>query len=687
MTQNFRKSEVLDPIAAALLGVVAFMTWAGPRLLDPTDTGWLSAGDRAIHTIGWWYFRSSPWGLPPGINPRNGLEISSSVGLSDSLPLFAFPFKLLAPILPATFQYWGLWLLLSMILQAVFGWALARQMRLSRLTSLIFAAFMLLMPALLQQQQLHMALAGHWVLLAALYLYVKQVPPPRYLWPLLLALTAGIHVYLLAMVLAIWIASLLQRGLLSRGSAIEFVLGAAATLLVLWVAGFMMISSFGANGFGQYRLNLLALFDPYGFSLLLPALPHTVVDYEGLAFPGLGVLLLLGVAIIAAGSLIRRVASERWMPLLLVSIALLAFAVSNRPVVGQFELGTIPLPAGLLHFAALFRASGRMVWPVLYLLVLAVFVMLDRRFGARRTAIFTAIALAVQIVDISGGWQMFEKETAAIPHDWPTPMQSAFWEAAPRHYAKLRAIPAMAVNPEWPNLSHYASLHGMASDATYLGRVDYAAFTRLETKARAALANGSFEPDALYVLDLPSAILARRYAGPDDLLAKVDKYYLFARGGAALAAETGVIAGLPALPRLAVGETVSFSGSGDGARYLPPGDWQPAAAWGTPISPPTANLGFHLPDGNAHSLHLVLASRSFDGGTSTPPLAIEVDGALATTIVIPMDGTATVDLPIPASAIGGDVVIGLHAEIGDPAAIVGPLPDLGVVSMMLGPPP
>lgn len=689
MPVQSRKANALDALGAALLGLVAFLLWAGPRLLDPTFDGWLKGGDRAMHTVGWWYFRNSPWGMPLGINPHNGLELSNSVALSDSLPLMALPFKLLAPLLPATFQYWGIWLLLSMILQAVFGWALARELRLSRLTSLIFAAFVILMPAFLFRLPLHMALASHWVLLAGLYLYARQVPPPRYLWPLLLAVTAAIHAYLLAMVAAIWLASLLQRGLISLGTAIEVLGAAVATAIVLWAAGFFMPSTLAAAGFGFYRLNLLSFLDPFGWSRLLPALPHTLYDYEGMVFLGLGGLLLSGMALVFAAPLLRRAFTDRWMPLLLVMIALVAFAVSDRPVIGELELGTIPLPAGLLQLAAVFRASGRMVWPPMYLLLLTVFVLLDRRFGARRLVVMASLALTVQVADMSAAWQAFARSIAPVQHDWSTPMQSPFWDLASRQYTKVRALPFRTFNPDWMDLARYASLHGMASDAVSLARMDAKGFLQLDSSARAAMRTGSFEPDALYLLDQPSAILAQRFVGPGDLLARIDGFYVFARGGAALAKEAGIDpnAPLPDLPLLPTGTPVNFA-TAAGASYLPPGDWQAPLPWGVPFWLTNATLGFHQPADGAYTLHLVLAGGPVLGPSLPAPLDLDVDGRLAATVMVPAAGTVTADLTIPARGIGGNAVIGLHFEdVPARPGVVGMMPDIGVVSMELTPLP
>jgi hypothetical protein len=534
-----RRGDALGFLAAAAFGVAAYFVWAGWTFLDPQNVGWLRLGDRSMHTLGWWFYRVTPWGLPIGVNPRNGLEISSSVALSDSLPLFAVPFKLLSPLLPVVFQYWGLWFLVSMVLQAVFGYAMARELRLNRFVSFVFAACLVVTPAFLWRMPVHMALSGHWVLLGALYLYVKAAPPRRFAWPLLLAVASAVHAYLLAMVLAVWVASLAQRLWLGRlgwrGVLLEFVLGVAASLFVMWNAGFFMTPSLGAEGFGFYRLNLDSFLNPYGWSWVVPNLPTTAGDYEGQVFPGLGVLALLAIGILAAFPRLRAIFSARWLPLLAVLVGMAVFAASNKLVIGNTELGVVPLPPALLNFASMFRASGRMIWPAGYLAALLAFVLVSRRFGVRTLAVLAGLALVLQVADTSRQWTRFARTQPPPSAVWPTPIHSTIWDFAARHYDKIRAIPVAKLNKNWAELSYFAAFHGMSSDAAYLGRRDHKGYQELEALAQAALTQGQFQPDALYVLDAPSAAIARRYARPDDMLTEADGFILFARNGAAFA--------------------------------------------------------------------------------------------------------------------------------------------------------
>ena len=77
-------------------------------------------------------FRRSAWTWPPGLSPDYGLQFSSSIVFSDSVPLLAIPLKLLSPLLPAVFQYTGWWVLVCLVLHVWGAFALRARSSASR---------------------------------------------------------------------------------------------------------------------------------------------------------------------------------------------------------------------------------------------------------------------------------------------------------------------------------------------------------------------------------------------------------------------------------------------------------------------------------------------------------------------------------------------------------------------------
>ena len=110
-----------------LVGFLAYAYVTHFNGLNPFKVDWLlpfwrGTVDSSDHYIGWEFFRHTPllqW--PIGANYPLGMELSSSIVFTDSIPIAAYIAKLLNPILPTTFQYLGIWIWLCFALQAFFA--------------------------------------------------------------------------------------------------------------------------------------------------------------------------------------------------------------------------------------------------------------------------------------------------------------------------------------------------------------------------------------------------------------------------------------------------------------------------------------------------------------------------------------------------------------------------------------
>jgi len=536
-----RLRDALGVAAAVLLGLAAFLIYCGWWPLIPSNIAWLESGDRGMHQLGWMFYRQAEWGIPPGRSPLLGIEISNSIALVDGLPLLAIPFKLLAQWLPEPFQYWGDWLLLSFILQSVFAWRIAREFGASRVVALLASAFVVITPAYLFRIPMHMALSSHWTILAALFLYVRREPPRLWMWPLLIVITSAIHGTLLAMVLALWSASLVQRLWTGRTGLIDLVAegvdAVIAMLVTLWIVGFFGTGSYGSYGYGDYKLNLLWPIISYGWSQIFPDLPHTHYDYEGLSFLGIGILALLALAVVTGAiARLRQALSRDWLPLTLMLLALMVFAFSKTLSILDTNLFTIPVPGFIEAVGSAFRSTGRFVWPLLYIVTIGAVVLVAGRFRPSLAVPVILVALAAQAWDSSSKWHEFADRMPPPSTTWPTELKSPLWErAAGAGYNRVRSIPVdEGFGSDWRPLGYYAVTHNMDIDIAYLGRVDGDALTALRAKEERALAEGEFEPKTIYILDVESSLRVAAHVTNNDLIALVDDRIVFLPGGAAL---------------------------------------------------------------------------------------------------------------------------------------------------------
>lgn len=532
-------------LPALLIGIIAFLIVRGIAPLDPTNIRWLGERDLAMHTVGWWWFSMAPWGWPPGASPLNGLELANGVGLSNSLPLFAFPFKLIAAWLPERFQYWGYWQLLCFVLQSLFAVLIAHQLKLSRPMALLAAIFCVFQPAFLMRLDVHMALAGHWTILAAVWLYLRR-PSPLWAWPLLLATVSAIHGYLLVMVFAVWGASLFSRlwqGELRLVRALgELALGGVAIAVVLWCTGIFMVGSVESFGFGRFRMNLMGPINPAFFQFIVPGVPVNPFEWEGVNYVGLGIFVLAAVALLTLrpGNL-RPLLSPRILPLLLVAVGLALFSLSHRVALGNIELFQLPLPQALENFLTTFRSSGRMFWPLGYLIVFGLLVLLSRQVRSTPALLIACLAMVLQLADLQRGIRALAIGPDRTGTSWRTMLTSPAWAALAPHYQRVRALPIENDGWNWRDLNWLAVTHGLPTDAVYLGRIDPAALAAARQVGETAMRDGSFDRGAIYGVDSRSAQRILPHLGPDDVLAPIDGLILFAPGGRPILEAAGIV--------------------------------------------------------------------------------------------------------------------------------------------------
>lgn len=203
---------------------------------------------------------------------------------TDSIPIFCILFKLLSPILPETFQFFGIYVLLCFILQGVFASALLSLFFDNVPANLLGTLLLVGSPILLERAFRHTSLTSHFLILASLYLYFLNKKTDyrfRWSWLVLSAAAALIHPYFLPMIFAVLFADLAERMLRARvfwKPAGFLALNGAAVVAVLWGIGFFEVRTASTSfGYGLYSMNLISLINPVSlgvdWSAFLPSMP------------------------------------------------------------------------------------------------------------------------------------------------------------------------------------------------------------------------------------------------------------------------------------------------------------------------------------------------------------------------------------------------------------------------------
>ena len=528
VTRSVRPRSRLAPLAAAAFGLGWFLLQGGGPALHPAHVGWLlRAGDPAQHWLGWAFFREEPWRLPLGAVTRFAEPLGSTVGFTDAVPVAALLGRLASSRLPPDFQYLGAWLALSFALQGFFGARLSRAMGGDGTAQFLTGALFSVAPPLLWRVG-HEALTAHWLLLALLAITLEPAGGARSVRRGLAAaaalalLGATIHPTLgasaLALAAAVASSFAAQRALRPSRAVVWLglvVLGDAAVLALLGYWG----TPLPARGFGYFSADLLTFVNPMGWSRLLPSWPtRTPGQGEGYAYLGAGGLAVLGLAV---GSCFRpRRAPFPWRrltPIIAVCVALGLIAVSTYvTAAGRKVLGTSDLPPALQAIVGPFRASGRFIWPLHYLVlsgaVAGTLSLFERRPRAARLVLVAALGL--QVVDVGTG--RFRGHFA--PGDVPS-LEGWSAEAAGRRHMAL--FPphvrnsdgegcGAAFGPREVALAYRAYRLGLGFNSGYLSRMDLG-------RARAACAalstevdRGRLRDDTLYVPDAGSVGLLTR---------------------------------------------------------------------------------------------------------------------------------------------------------------------------------
>jgi hypothetical protein len=500
-------SQVFFPLAGALLGCACFFFIYGYKILNPAFIEWTMHGDAATNFLGWHFFRSEPWRFPIGLIQSYHYPQGTGIVYTDSIPLMAFLLKPFSSLLPGRFQYHGIWLLLSYMLQGVFGWYLVSRFIKNRCIAIVGTLFFVMSPVMVQRADLHASLTAHWVLLAALYLFFEpDTFTTRLKWLILLPVTSMIHFYFLLMVGLIYGGYILRVSLpLEKKrilSIIPFPIITASLLWVaMWVQGYFIINlkSAATVGFGKFSMNILAPINTHPFSSFLFLKPFPVAtagQYEGFNYLGLGLIFLTVIAVI---ELIRHkeiLKSASTIPLVFVCLILIGLALSNRISLANHEIFHITLPLALYGKLGIIRASGRMFWPVTYIVTLTCLVLVARFKSRRNAAIIISFAVIVQLMD----FYPFYRNVSLDKFSWKTPLYSNLWGQFAEKYKHITCIPAFFSGEDYVPFALLAGDHGMTINVANLARADYFARKRYRDELQKQFEQGRFEDNTLYIL-------------------------------------------------------------------------------------------------------------------------------------------------------------------------------------------
>lgn len=251
-------------------------------------------------------------------------------------------------------------------------------------------------------------------------------------------------------------------------------------------------------GYGWFRTTLFSFVNPLAEWSRLLSGPTRDGDYEGFAYLGAGVLGLL--VAIAGICIVKRERIEVKMnivvPLALLTAGLYVYALSSHVTAGSRDLFTYDPPSILAPLTSTFRASGRFVWPVIYLIEFSAFAVLFRKLSVRPAKFLLATLLLIQVVDLSQASAMFK---ARWSETWTSPLKSAFWDQVPRQYRKIAfAIPTSDMGGYGP-IALLAARNEMSINGGEIARMNATKLVIAQNVISGNITAGNYRQDALYV--------------------------------------------------------------------------------------------------------------------------------------------------------------------------------------------
>lgn len=528
-------------LAAAMGAWLAVYLYGG--MIDPRRVAWLlHENDPLQHYMGWHYFRRDDWQWPLGAVSNLASALGTSIVFTDSIPLVAIPLKLLHAWLPDPFQYLGLAMLANLMLNAGVACALLLRSGLPSWAAWLGGVLFVSLPMATMRglgAHGHEALSAHWLLLLGIWMvlfYPALTSRAGWRWLGLLSLAVSVHFYLFFMVGVLWAGWWLRgvwearawRHARPRWLALGFGMGTPLwILLLMWGLGYFQGNAIEGGGYGVFSAELLTFFNPLSrawflqgddltsLSYFMPGwLTPVWGQYEGQAYAGLG-----GIGLLVAGGAVlanrgwcqaRRHWPRAFPWLLLLAVAMFVFALSDHVVVG-YRVYDLHYAKWLWPLPEILRSSGRLVWPLLYVLLLAALVLLAREWSSRRLAWVLAGCVLLQWLDLHEWHTSVHDRTGSRLHQVATsPLPYAvlrddeldsLWES----HERIVALPVEDLSVLRP-YTWLAAEHGMSINVAHLARVSPDTIVKATQETRERLDAGHLDADAVYLLTAPDRI-------------------------------------------------------------------------------------------------------------------------------------------------------------------------------------
>lgn len=507
-------------LVGGVLGTLVFLIIYGVSYVNVQNDSWLIniGSDLSCSYIGWEYYRQSPWHFPFGLVDGLIFPEQLSITYTDSIPIAALICKIFSSILPQTFQYLGIWGILTYALQGAVSALLLYDVIGNRRFSIVGSVFFSLSTPMIGRMYAHLALAFHALILISIWLFFQREKlwnkkRQVWLWTLVMSLAATIHIYFVPMVLCFAFFFYVDEALSKKRWKCFIKLGIPLiiTLLIMYAFGdFYGTPKYASTHFGELNSKLNAFFIPANTSTIksLLGLEETYrSDWEGYAYLGAGVIVLLVMVFVSIVANKHFEIFKSRTAVLFISISLVFLLVATEPEfsIGEFKVLTLHFPEKVENILAIFRANGRFMWPVMYL-IMVFGLKYAHRYWRKAGFIIIMLCLILQIFDLSF-YIKRKGEYVDVLSQMPPALADEFWDKVNDRKEIFFFVDENNSGELTPTytikmvmgFADYAYENGMVLNDFYYARKSDLQINERRRSEMAAIQGGNIDPDKIYI--------------------------------------------------------------------------------------------------------------------------------------------------------------------------------------------
>ena len=334
---------------------------------------------------------------------------------------------------------------------------------------------------------------------------------------LLTLLSIGIHPYFLPMVYGIYFFYIVDR-IWRNSFEIRYIVKRVVLLiisLVVTVAEGYILGTLGVNetrraGYSVYSMNLNALWNPtsvggYKWSLFLAKQNQFPGQYDGFNYIGLGILFAVvgcAIYIISMFDMSKiKLFIKKYISIIFLSLCFTVFAVTNVITFNSVAI-TIPIPEYLVNLCSIFRASGRLFYPVYYLVILFVIVFIYNNLKVKNSkkVIIISLILCLQLGD------MLPVILGKHLHFLNEPQHTIIDDSYLQEQIKGKELVVSMLSADDFELVCFAGKNNIATNRSCANTGDYSYAFSMGAMEYEKVVKGEFEKDKLYVTTDPLAV-------------------------------------------------------------------------------------------------------------------------------------------------------------------------------------